>query len=137
MGYFTSGLSILFTGQGNVLVRKLGNRVHTLHLVFYFMLIPIIPCALWCYFIEFDSITWPTSFYNWSWLALMILAALSGQIFFSKSLQIAPVSVVAPLIFLQVVFAFINDWVLFHSSPPVWSVLGAAFVAISVIITIK
>ncbi|KAJ9050365.1 hypothetical protein DSO57_1015006 [Entomophthora muscae] len=134
LGHVYGVLAAATNSVSNLLVRKIGNRAHMLHIVAHFTAFSVLPSLAWC-LLNMDSFMYPITPVVAGKVVLMSIGALAGQFFFSYSLQIEKVAKVTPMIFLQVFFAFLNDWMLFQTIPSTWTVAGAACISISVIAT--
>lgn len=109
-----------------VTVRQLGKTETATSIVFWFF----IACAVaGGAFSLFEG-----SLHSWKVLAILALGGAAGgvaQLFMTKALQHAPVSVLAPLDYLQLVGAIALGWMLMSDVPTAATLCGAALIAFS------
>jgi len=107
-----------------VTLRQLGKTEKATAIVFWFF----IACALvggGLALMDGHSHTWPV-------LAVLAAGGLAGglaQLLMTTSLQHAPVSVLAPLDYLQMVGAVVLGWLLLNDAPTGATLIGAALIA--------
>jgi drug/metabolite transporter (DMT)-like permease len=72
------------------------------------------------------------------WLILAALGAFGGfgQLFLTASLRYAPVSVVVPFDYTQLIWSVLLGWVLFDAAPPETTWAGAAIVILAGLYTL-
>ena len=73
---------------------------------------------------------------EWLLLAALGLAGGVGQLFLTASLRLAPVPVVAPFDYLQLVWAVLLGWAIWQAQPPPSTWAGAAVIVASGLFTI-
>jgi drug/metabolite transporter (DMT)-like permease len=119
------GLAGAFTNSGSVVqTRRLTDTETTSSIVFYFSL----ACAV------AGLATWPL---GWVWptplqLAALIAAGVFGglaHIVLTASYRYAPASLVAPLDYTTMIWAFVLGYVLFGELPTAYAFFGSAIVA--------
>lgn len=120
-------------GQASVTValRHLGEREHVAAIVFWFLA----SCSL------LGLLLLP--FFGWTLdpttIALLIASGVMGgfaQICMTGSLQAAPVSVLAPFDYLQLIGALLLGWLLLGTEPAINTYIGAALIAGSGLYTV-
>ncbi|KAJ9050368.1 hypothetical protein DSO57_1015009 [Entomophthora muscae] len=121
----------IFASTCDLLVRKIGGRAHLIHLLFYFSFVAFVPSFMWCLLNRDELIfTNPVAMHT----LVMTLGALVAQVFMARSLRIEKVSRIAPIVSLQLVFAFINDWLFFDVTPPLPTLAAAGLIASAAVI---
>lgn len=113
-----------------ITLRQIGKTETTAAIVFWFTCGCTLVCAMLLPI--FGHIHDATTY------ALLLGAGLFGgvaQISMTGSLRFAPVSVVVPLDYLQIIWATIFGWIIFASPPVAWTLAGAALIAGSGIYT--
>ena len=73
---------------------------------------------------------------DWLILALLGLAGGAGQLFLTSSLRFAPVSVVVPFDYSQLLWAVLLGWAIWDTQPPVSTWAGAAVIIASGLFTV-
>jgi drug/metabolite transporter (DMT)-like permease len=74
---------------------------------------------------------WPTAGLDWLAFALIGVLGWSGHQFLIVAHRFAPASVLAPFLYLQMVFLTAASWIIFHEPPDAWMLTGAAIVLAS------
>jgi len=111
--------SALFSGMVYIIIRKIGKRDHPLVVVNYFMFIATCVGAFF-------------SIFNWQspvgteWILLLSLGIFGfvGQLFMTKAYQIASIGTVAPMKYLEAVFALLVGWIWFGEGYTFLSLIG-------------
>ncbi len=116
-------LAALLTAGVAITLRQLGRTEHVAAIVFWFF----VACS------AVGALTLPVfgRMHEPATFALLIGAGVAGgsaQLFMTSSLQNAPVSVVAPFDYLQIVGAVVFGWWLLHTPPTVSTLTGAALI---------
>ena len=117
-------------GCVTVALRSISRTESTPTIVFWFTIFCTIASGLlmpWFGQVH-DTFTW----------ALLLLIGLSGgigQLFLTASLRYAPISALAPIDYLQLVYAVAFGWLLFSAQPAWTTWLGAAVIIVSVLST--
>ncbi len=123
-------LSSLFVGGVFVIVRYLGSREHYLTIINYFMVFSIVGSL---FFIN----KWRMPQENeWLWISLIGILGLVGQVFLTRSFQLAETSVVAPIKYMELVYALIFGFILFDESYALWPLVGMALVVVGMLLNI-
>lgn len=73
--------------------------------------------------------------FTWALLVLIGLSGGIGQLFLTASLRFAPISALAPVDYLQLVYAVLFGWLLFGDQPAWTTWAGAALIIVSVLST--
>ena len=73
---------------------------------------------------------------EWAWISLIGTVGLVGQVFFTKSFQMAETSLVAPLKYMELVYALLFGFVLFGETYGFWPILGMVLVVLGMLLNI-
>jgi drug/metabolite transporter (DMT)-like permease len=118
-------------GVVTITIRQIGRTEHPQTTVLWFSLLSMLVLAVLMPFhaAAHDGATWA------------ILVALGGfggfgQLFLTSSLRYAPVSVVVPFDYTQLLWAVLLGWLLFASQPPATTWAGAAIIIASGLYTL-
>lgn len=123
--------SALCMGLVFVVISKIGKQDHPMVIINYFMIIGTILGGI----LALND--WKTPVGN-EWLLLLGLGVVGfiGQLFMTKSFQIASTNQVAPLKYLEVIFTVIIGVLWFLEVYTLWSVLGIALVITGLVLNI-
>lgn len=116
----------LLTAGVTITLRQLRDTEHVAAIVFWFFVASSIVGALLLPFV--GQMHSPATF------ALLVASGLAGglaQLFMTASLRAAPVAVVAPFDYLQIVGAIVFGWWLMHTTPTLNTLAGASLIAAS------
>ena len=116
----------VLTAAVTITLRQLRDTEHVAAIVFWFFVASSIVGAILLPFVGH----WRSP----QILALLIASGVVGglaQLFMTASLQKAPVAVVAPFDYLQIIGAVIFGWWLLHTPPSLNTLAGAALIASS------
>jgi len=116
-------LASVFSGLVYVVIRKIGTREHPVVIVNYFMCIAMVVGGV-------------LSIFNWKTPSLMdalLLLSLGifgyfGQIFMTKAFQMGETSVIAPIKYIEVVFAILVGVGFLSETYTIWSFVGIAMI---------
>lgn len=133
IGIVAALLSALFSSIGNILVRKVGTKIDFIYGVIYFSITPIIPTfLLTLYNQDFVMI------FDIRTNLLILITCLSGfftHIYLAKSLKYGTINKTSCVMFLQVIFAYLNDWLFSGINPSKFTILGAFLIGISMLLS--
>lgn len=112
-------LASLFSGLVYIIIRKIGNKEHPVVIVNYFMSIATIVGGV-------------LSIFNWKTPSLLDTALLLslgffgyfGQLFMTKAFQLGETNVIAPLKYVEVIFAIIVGVGFLGETYTLWSFIG-------------
>jgi drug/metabolite transporter (DMT)-like permease len=131
LGLALAVISAFGVGVVTITIRQIGRTEHPQTTVLWFSLfsMAVMACLLPFYGRAHDAGTW------------LILAALGGfggfgQIFLTSSLRFAPVSVVVPFDYTQLLWAVLLGWLVFADRPPSSTWAGAAVIIASGLYTL-
>lgn len=119
--------SSILVGGVFTIVRYLGSREHFLTIINYFMIASILGSL---FFINH----WRLPLGNEWWYVCGIgIIGMVGQIFLTKSFQLAETSVVAPIKYMELIYALILGFVLFGEQYSLLPILGMSLVVIGML----
>ncbi|XP_028287955.1 solute carrier family 35 member G1 [Parambassis ranga] len=112
-----------------VVLRKMGKSVHYYLSVWYYAVIGLIECLITVSVLG----EWKLPFCGRDRWMLMLIAVLgiAGQTFLTKALQIEKAGPVALMRTVDVVLAFIFQFIFFNRAPTLWSLGGALCIVVS------
>lgn len=112
-----------------VILRKLGKSVHYYVSVWYYAVIGLIECIITVSVLG----EWKIPFCGRDrWLLMLIgILGIAGQTFLIKALQVEKTGPVALMKTVDVVLAFIYQFIFFSRAPTWWSLGGALCIAVS------
>ncbi len=118
-GFLFVVLASLFSGLVYIIIRKIGNREHPVVIVNYFMCIATIVGGI-------------LSIFHWTTPTLIDTALLLslgcfgyfGQLFMTKAFQLGETNVIAPLKYVEVIFAIIVGVGFLDETYTLWSFIG-------------
>ncbi len=116
-------LAAVFTGFVYIIINKIGKSEHPVVIVNYFMVIATIAGGIF-------------SIHSWinpigvDWILLLSLGVYGyfGQVYMTKSFQMASTNQVAPLKYIEVIFTVIFGVSLFNEIYTFWSLLGISLI---------
>jgi drug/metabolite transporter (DMT)-like permease len=130
-GLLLAGLSAFGAGIVTITIRQVGRTEGTQTTVLWFSLISVLAtgAAMPLFAQAHDGATW---------LLLLALGAVGGtsQICLTASLRFAPVAVVAPFDYAQLLWSVLLGWIVFAQPPLATTWLGAAIVVASGLYTL-
>ncbi|EDP71174.1 hypothetical protein FBALC1_01782 [Flavobacteriales bacterium ALC-1] len=123
-------LSSLLVGGVFVIIRYLGSKEHYLTIINYFMVFSIIGSL---FFIGHWRM--PVG-QEWLWISLIGVLGLIGQLFLTQSFQLAEASAVAPIKYMELVYALLFGFVLFDETYSLWPIIGMLLVVLGMVLNI-
>ncbi|KAJ3033816.1 hypothetical protein HK097_004713 [Rhizophlyctis rosea] len=143
MGVIAALIGAVLSSMTYILVRKLGTRASAVHITGFFSLVSI-PLSLLFSFLSTMSTRasaappnpWiiPQDPLTYLYLLIVAFAALGGQLTMNKSLQLEKAGRAASVNYVQVVFAFLAEWVVWGTTPHALSVVGSLIVGSCVVL---
>ncbi len=131
IGLFLVLLSAVFSGMVYIAIRQIGQSEHPVVIVNYFMFIAaLVGGALSI----FDWVTPKPA--DWLWLASLGVFGYYGQLFMTKAFQLGETNVIAPIKYLEVVFAIIVGVLFLGESYSLGSFLGIAMIITGLILNL-
>ena len=120
------GSSILVGGVFTI-VRYLGNKEHYLTIINYFMAISILGSL---FFIR----EWRMPIAGeWFYVCSIGVLGMIGQIFLTRSFQLADTSTVAPIKYMELIYALLFGYFLFDETYSYWPIFGMSLVVIGML----
>jgi drug/metabolite transporter (DMT)-like permease len=123
-------VSALLVGGVFVVIRYLGAKEHYLTIINYFMVFSIVGSLLFI-----NRWRMPIG-EEWLWISLIGVLGLVGQVFLTKSFQLAETSTVAPLKYMELIYALLFGFFLFGETYGVWSIIGMFLVVFGILLNI-
>jgi len=123
-------LSSLLVGGVFVIVRYLGSREHFLTIINYFMVFSIVGSL---FFIQHWRMPIGK---EWIWICLIGMLGLVGQIFLTRAFQLAETSAVAPIKYMELVYALLFGFFLFGETYTLWPIIGMLLVVLGMLLNI-
>jgi drug/metabolite transporter (DMT)-like permease len=126
LGAATGLLAAILSSLVSILLRQIGQTERPTTIVFYFALlslVPLVPLFAW------TATAHPPL--TWGLLVLTGMIGGIGQITMTKSLALAPVSVVVPIDYSGLIWATLFGYLLFGALPPTSTWLGAPIIVAS------
>jgi len=122
--------SSILVGGVFTIVRYLGSREHYLTIINYFMVFSILGSL---FFISHFRM--PTG-QEWYWVCGIGVLGLVGQVFLTRSFQLAETNVVAPIKYMELVYALLFGFFLFGESYGLLSVIGMLIVVFGMLLNV-
>jgi len=124
-------LSAFFSGMVYIIIRKIGQQEHPLVVVNYFMFTATCVGAL------FSIFNWQTPVgIEWVILLSMGILGFFAQLFMTKAYQIASIGTVAPMKYLEAVFALIIGSVWFGEGYTILGLIGISLIILGMLLNI-
>jgi drug/metabolite transporter (DMT)-like permease len=128
IGVVYAGAAALCYALYQILTRKLVGSETQLRLLFYTALVGTL-CMAFAPFTHWDG-RWPTLL-EAAMLASLGLFGGVGHFLMIRAFREAPASTLAPLLYVQLIWATLLGWLVFHHLPDVWAVLGMGVIGAS------
>jgi drug/metabolite transporter (DMT)-like permease len=116
-------LSALGVAAVTITIRQIGRTESTPTIVLWFTLISLIATGLLLPFFGQAHDGW-----TWAILAMLGIFGGIGQLFLTSALRFAPVSVVVPFDYTQLLWAVLLGWAIWDTHPPATTWAGAAVI---------
>ncbi len=116
-------LSAFFSGMVYVLIRRIGLREHPIVIVTYFMICATLIGGV----LSIGDWRVPVQSDYWA-IGALGLFGFFGQFFMTKAYQIASVGVVAPMKYLESIFALLIGWIWFGEGYEISALLGIVLI---------
>lgn len=123
-------LSSLFVGGVFVIIRYLGSKEHYLTIINYFMVFSIVGSLFFV-----SKWRMPVG-EEWLWISLIGTLGLVGQVFLTKSFQLAEASTVAPIKYMELVYALLFGFFIFNETYGFWAIAGMLLVVFGMLLNI-
>ena len=122
--------SSVLVGAVFAIIRYLGSREHYLTIINYFMVFSIAGS-----FFFIDHWRMPLGI-EWYWVAVIGVLGLIGQVFLIRAFQLAETSVVAPLKYMELIYALIFGFMLFGESYTLLPIIGMVLVVLGMLLNV-
>ncbi|KAI9101629.1 hypothetical protein DFS34DRAFT_423753 [Phlyctochytrium arcticum] len=118
-----------------IIVRNLAGRATPLHILSVFSLSSIPLSLLFSLFLP-STTPWliPQDPLTYMYLTLIACSALAGQLFLCKSLEREAAGKASSMNYVQVLVAFVAEWVVWGVQPNGWSVVGSLIIGSCVVL---
>ncbi|WP_299767543.1 DMT family transporter [uncultured Dokdonia sp.] len=123
-------LSSVLVGGVFAIVRYLGSREHFLTIINYFMVFSIVGSF---FFIQHWRM--PVG-QEWWWVTSIGILGLIGQVFLTRAFQLADTSTVAPIKYMELVYALLFGFFLFDESYTFWPIVGMTLVVLGMLLNV-
>jgi len=123
------GSSVLVGGVFAI-VRYLGSREHHLTIINYFMVFSIVGSL---FFIQHWRL--PIG-QEWFWVCSIGILGLIGQVFFTLAFKLAETSTVAPIKYMELVYALLFGYFLFEETYGLWPIIGMSLVVFGLLLNV-
>lgn len=124
LGITFAVLGAIGNGAATVTIRQMGAREHPAAIAFWFLLFALLVGAIGMLWVAV-----PHRPLIWAALILGGVAGAVGQVMITRSLYLAPVSVVVPFDYTQIAWAALLGWLIWSVLPGVHTLLGALLIA--------
>lgn len=131
LGLLLAVLAAFGGGLVTITLRQIGRTEHPQTTVLWFSLLSMLALAtLMPFHARFHD--------GWAWLIVVALGTFGGfgQLFLTAALRYAPVSVVVPFDYTQLLWSVLLGWALFANQPPATTWAGAAVIIASGLYTL-
>ena len=122
--------SSVLVGGVFTIVRYLGSREHFLTIINYFMFFSIVGSLF------FVSHWRMPSGVEWYWVCSIGVLGMIGQLFLTRSFQLAETNVVAPIKYMELVYALLFGFFLFGESYGFWPIVGMLLLVFGMVFNI-
>ncbi|CCU82867.1 /hypothetical membrane protein [Blumeria hordei DH14] len=129
---FVASLGVLAASGAYTCIRMIGERAHALLSVIYFSIAGTIGPLLIILLIPGISFTTPRG-WQWAFLVLLGLLGFALQFLLTKGLQLDTNGRATSMLYSQIIFALLLDWLLWGNLPNPWSLIGGALVITSTV----
>lgn len=119
--------SSILVGGVFTIVRYLGNKEHYLTIINYFMAVSILGSL-----ISINDWRMPIG-KEWFYVCSIGVLGMIGQIFMTRSFQLADTSTVAPIKYMELVYALLFGFFLFDEQYAFWPIIGMSLVVIGML----
>ncbi|XP_002733472.1 solute carrier family 35 member G1-like [Saccoglossus kowalevskii] len=129
LGALFAFFGALFAAMVFVSSRKLGKKVSYLTIIFYYSVCGIITTSTLLFIL--DKYSLPQTPHDWFFIVFVGLCGVGGQILLTKALQYEKAVYVSIIRTMDIVFAYIFQYLWYGSKPDWVAMLGAILVTIS------
>ncbi|NAS31723.1 EamA family transporter [Flavobacteriaceae bacterium R38] len=130
LSFILIALSALLVGSVFTIIRYLGSREHYLTIINYFMVFSIVGSL---FFIQHWRM--PVG-EEWYWVCSIGILGLIGQVLLTRAFQLADTSTVAPIKYMELVYALLFGFILFGETYTFWPVAGMLLVVVGMLLNL-
>lgn len=123
-------LSSILVGGVFTIIRYLGSREHFLTIINYFMVISLLGSLLFIH-----KFRMPLGV-EWWYVSGIGIFGLFGQVFLTRSFQLADTATVAPIKYMELVYALILGYVLFNETYTFWPLFGMSILIFGMVLNV-
>lgn len=131
MGLAVGLLGSMAGGLIYAIIRKIGLTEHPFVIINYFMLSATIVMAL--LMIPYWRLPTPT---EWVYVCIVGIAGFFAQVFMTKAFQLEEVRIIAPMKYLEVLYALLIGWIWFGEVYTVLSLIGIVLIVVGMFLNI-
>ncbi|MEM6803444.1 MAG: DMT family transporter [Bacteroidota bacterium] len=124
-------ISAFFSGVVYVIIRKIGQSEHPLVIVNYFMFIASLTGLIFSWHIWI----WPQG-QEWLILSSIGIFGFFGQFFMTKAFQIEKTSKVAPMKYMEAIFALLVGWLWLGETYSAWAFVGIVLILAGMLLNV-
>ena len=73
---------------------------------------------------------------EWWWVSIIGVLGLIGQVFLTRAFQLADTSTVAPIKYMELVYALLFGFFLFDESYTLWPIIGMTLVVLGMLLNV-
>ena len=131
-GFLMILASAFFMGWVYVVIRMIGERDHPLVVINYFMFLAMVIGG------TFSIPRWVQPI-GWDWFSLLSMGIFGyfGQRFMTEAFQLVPTNTIAPMKYLEVIYALLVGLIFFKEAYSVFMLLGISMIIGGMILNLK
>lgn len=114
------------------LIRKIGNSEHPMVIINYFMFLAAILLGV----LMLPYWTFPSP-REWGFLGIVGISGFAAQVYMTKAFQAEEVSLIAPLKYLEVVYALLIGLIWYGETYSFWSFIGIVLIVLAMFFNVK
>ena len=118
--------SAFFSGLVYIIIRKIGKSEHPLVIVNYFMAVSTLVGLIFA----LPQWVWPQDWTTWVLLGSLGVFGFVGQLYMTRAFQIAATNKIAPLKYLEGIFALLLGWFWFEETYSIYTLSGVGLILI-------
>lgn len=123
-------LSSILVGAVFTIVRHLGSREHYLTIINYFMVISLLGSLFFVH-----KFRMPLGV-EWWYVSGIGIFGLFGQLFLTRSFQLADTATVAPIKYMELVYALLLGFFLFNETYTFWPLFGMSILIFGMVLNV-
>lgn len=118
--------SAFFSGLVYIIIRKIGKSEHPLVIVNYFMTVSTLVGLIFA----LPQWVWPQDWITWLFLGSLGVFGFVGQLYMTRAFQIAATNKIAPLKYLEGIFALLLGFFWFEESYSIYTLSGIGLILV-------